>query len=183
MANETTLKTLDPIAKDPRVKRVYKDDIGIWIELAPRWKSTRDTPQGHVICEESVRELWSKYRGVKSCDCNECEKTPRPDPIVQTIVKKLYGDEPTSTLSNEDRARRATRASRKQGEVDAIGHQGGSIHKWRCPGCGTWVVEDIARMCAQCRITYTPPPVHDTELTDALEANQVEYDRRHGRTA
>jgi hypothetical protein len=146
--NETTLKTLDPIAKDPRVVRVYKDEIGLWIELAPGWMSGRDTPQGHVICEESVRELWGKYRGIKSCECEQCAKAPTYTPPAQTIAGRPMIDLP---VPNEKRALRMTRASRKQGEVDAIGHQGGSIHKWQCPSCHTWVKEEINRMCAECR--------------------------------
>jgi hypothetical protein len=175
MANETALKTLDPIAKDPRVKRVFKDEFGLWLDLAPGYCSSRDhvAPSSeaavgaHLICEESVRDLWFKYRGVKSCDCEQCARTPR-DPLAAAPAKTIAGrpmiDLPSSrpsgrvsvtpqegvTLPNEKRALKATRASRIQGEVDAIGHSGGSIHKWRCPKCGMWVREDIGKRCAAC---------------------------------
>jgi hypothetical protein len=167
MANETTLKTLDPIAKDPRVKRVFKDEFGLWLELVPGYCSSRDhvAPSSeaavgaHLICEESVRDLWFKYRGVKSCDCEQCASTPR-DSLAAAPAKTIAG-RPMIDLPvpNEKRALKATRASRIQGEVDAIGHQGGSIHKWRCPKCGTWVREDIGKRCAACHAK------EDTQLT------------------
>lgn len=156
MANETSLKTLDPIAKDPRVVRIYKDEIGLWVDLAPGYCSSRDhiAPSSeaavgcHLICEESVRNLWFKYRGIKTCDCEQCAALPKVALPAKTIAGRPMVDLPD--VPNETRARRATRASRKQGEVDAIGHHGGTIHKWRCPKCGTWVREDIARRCAAC---------------------------------
>lgn len=33
--NRTTYKTMDRVAKDDRVEKVYEDSDGIWIDLAP----------------------------------------------------------------------------------------------------------------------------------------------------
>jgi hypothetical protein len=155
MANETGLRTLDPIAANPRVARLYKDDLGLWIELAPGWRSGRDVGEvkdtdggkqiTHTIIEDGVRDLWFKYRGIVSCDCDACISGRVDHPVagpVETIT--------TREVPNEVRAQRATRTSRDRGEVDAIGHQGGSVHKWKCSACQTWVKEPIGRACSKC---------------------------------
>ena len=35
--NNTTFKSLDKLAKSPKVKLIYQDDDGIWVELAKGW--------------------------------------------------------------------------------------------------------------------------------------------------
>lgn len=67
-------KTLGALMADPRVKRVYRDSDGLWVDLANGWKNTYDEPLGalHGIHENTVRDACNRMPSVLPCDCEFC---------------------------------------------------------------------------------------------------------------
>lgn len=62
--NKTNLKSLDKVAADSRVAKVYEDSDGLWIDLAPGY----NFEDCSAIRRDTVRELLNDFGRVEAGD-------------------------------------------------------------------------------------------------------------------
>lgn len=55
---------------DPRIERMYREDGGVWIDLAPGYILKGEWTHG--IVEDTRRRALSKLAEVIPCECDEC---------------------------------------------------------------------------------------------------------------
>lgn len=68
--NKTRFKSLDVVNADSRVREVYQDGDGIWLDL--EYGFTADPLGAHDIHEMRVRDVLSHYKMVEPCACDQC---------------------------------------------------------------------------------------------------------------
>ena len=71
--NQTPFKSLDAVAADPRVERIWYEgrENGIWAEMHPGWKD--HNTDCHCVHEWTVTDfIFAFKKWVDRCDCEDC---------------------------------------------------------------------------------------------------------------